>query len=435
MSECFCIARLLLLLNLMTYKLNAQPSEAEKINPGLLIKLEIRPRAEFTSNYLLAPNDSVSPYVNLTQRNRLTTSMERKFWLFKSEFQEIHFWDKQSINSKPGSVNFYQLFFETKFKRFNVRTGRQSVLLDNGRIFSDAPWAQQGRAHEGIRFMYRTSKVNADLFLLFGRKYVSSFLPAFSPVSSHRYKYMLVFHYKYVPNNHFFINTIQAMDIFLNKGMGKLFYRITTGGRFELKRDNWLYTLNTYLQLGQTQNGKQLLAHYIQPELQWINQKIILRLGLESLSGSSPKLSINKSGDFDVPYGVAWKFNGNMNLFTKFPADVSGKGLLNPYFFASLQITKKTLFRSDYHLFYTHYPFKNANGLVQNRFLGFENDISFRHLVKKHVEFTGGFSYFTSSRSAKFLPKIVDYRKITLWSYLMVSVTWENKRKLKHFNN
>ncbi|TEB41162.1 hypothetical protein D0809_26925, partial [Flavobacterium circumlabens] len=132
-----------------------------------LMNVEIRPRAEYTSNYILPPNDSIDPYFYITQRNRISMQYAREKWLVKSDLQEIHLWDQNNKASKVGSLSFYQLFFETKFKSINVRLGRQSILLDNGRLFSDAPWAQQGRAHEGIRIMKSSKYFSNDFFFLF----------------------------------------------------------------------------------------------------------------------------------------------------------------------------------------------------------------------------------------------------------------------------
>jgi len=109
--------------------------QADSLSNELTINLEVRPRAEYTYNYAIPPNDTVSPFLYISQRNRLSISYARQKWLIKSDFQEIHYWDKFHSTSKVGGLNFYQLFLETKFKGVNIRAGRQGVLLDNGRIF------------------------------------------------------------------------------------------------------------------------------------------------------------------------------------------------------------------------------------------------------------------------------------------------------------
>jgi hypothetical protein len=390
----------------------------------LSVNLELRPRAEYRYNYKYPPTDTAAEYFNVVQRNRLSILYARRKWLLKSDFQEIHVWDDKHPASKVGSVNFYQLFLETKFKHLNVRLGRQSVLLDNGRIFSDAPWAQQGRSHEGIRLMARSEKFQQDAFLLFTRKYGTQFDATYSPVAAHRYKYLFIHHISFNSGKAFSFNAVNAVDIFDNPNAENTFVRFTAGGRLELKNSRWYATLNGYFQLGKTPQGKRLTAYYLQPEVRLTYKKSTWRLGAEILSGTNPQSATNKSGDFDVLYGVAWKFMGNMNLFTRFPADVGGKGLLNPYVFVTLALDRKLSIRTDLHTFYTMFYLKNRGGENARKCLGFENDLSIKYFPVKNMEINYGFSFMKTTSAMALLPKIIDANKIAVWSYLMVSYTF-----------
>jgi hypothetical protein len=221
--------------------------------------------------------------------------------------------------------------------------GRQSILLDNGRLFSDAPWAQQGRAHEGIRIMKYSKYISNDFFFLFTRSYGNEFDAAYSPVASNRYKYLLMNNFSYNSNKGFSFNSMNVVDFLKDAKSGEMYTRATTGGRIEFKKNQWYFTLNSYLQFGNTPKGQKLFAYYFQPEIRLSMQKSIWRLGAEIISGSSSGLAAGSSGDFDVLYGVTWKFNGNMNVFTRFPTDVGGKGLINPYLFTTIPLNKKTI--------------------------------------------------------------------------------------------
>ncbi|QOG00941.1 hypothetical protein [Flavobacterium sp. MDT1-60] len=403
-------------------QVNAQ--QKDSLSQQFFMNIEIRPRAEYTSNYILPPNDSIDPYFYITQRNRISMQYAREKWLVKSDLQEIHLWDENNKASKVGSINFYQLFLETKFKSINVRLGRQSILLDNGRLFSDAPWAQQGRAHEGIRIMKSSKHFSNDFFFLFTRNYGNEFEPTYSPVASNKYKYLLVNNFNYNFNNGFSFNSLNVIDFLEDANSGQMYTRATSGGRIELKKKQWYYTLNSYLQFGHNPKGQKLFAYYFQPEIKLSLQKIIWRLGAEIISGSSPHLSINNSGDFDVLYGVTWKFNGNMNVFTRFPNDVNGKGLVNPYLFTTISLSPKLSLRSDFHLFYTQYPLVNNLGNETSKFLGFENDLSLKYIPVKELEINYAFSFYKSTDAMKYLPKIQDENKLALWSYLMVSYSF-----------
>ncbi|GAA4122486.1 hypothetical protein [Flavobacterium chungbukense] len=398
------------------------------------MNVEIRPRAEFTSNYILPPNDSIDPYFYITQRNRISFQYSQEKWFMKSDVQEIHLWDQENSTSKVGSVNFYQLFLETKFRNVNFRLGRQSILLDNGRLFSDAPWAQQSRAHEGIRIMKYSEHFSNDLFFLFTRNYNTSFEATYSPVASNKYKYMLVYNFSYHINKNFSFNTINTVDFLQRANSETLYARATTGGRIEFKNKQWYYTLNSYFQLGQNQKGQQLLAYYFQPEVKVSLENSTWRFGAEFISGTSSQLNAENSRDFDVLYGVTWKFNGNMNVFTRFPADVGGRGLVNPYLFASFPLNTKLTLRSDFHLFYTQYPLIDDMNQEMSRFLGFENDISVKYVPVKGLEINGAFSFYKSTDSMKNLPKVQNENKLSFWSYLMVSYSFNaiNFRSLKN---
>lgn len=342
----------------------------------------------------------------------------------KSDFQEIHLWDQNSRIGKTAGLNFYQLFFETRLNSLNLRIGRQSVLLDNGRLFSDAPWAQQGRAHEGIRLIQHSKNLTNDLFFLFTRNYKNTFETAYSSVASNKYKYLLVYNLSCSFNERLSFNSLSAVDFLERANSETLYARATAGGRIDFKKKNWFYTLNSYIQFGQNAKGQHLAGYYFQPEIKWTDAKYTFRLGAEIISGSSPGTENNHSADFDVLYGVTWKFNGNMNVFTRFPADVGGKGLINPYLFSQLQLNPKLSIRSDFHLFYTQYPLKDKLNQEMSRFLGFENDFSMRYIPIKQLELNCAFSIFQPTGSMENLPKIQETGKPAFWSYLMVSYSF-----------
>ncbi|MDR7371598.1 hypothetical protein [Flavobacterium aquidurense] len=244
------VKKILSLFFLFLFIIQVSAQERKGKSLQFLTNIELRPRAEYTSNYMLPPNDSIDPYFYITQRNRISMQYAREKWLLKSDLQEIHLWDQNNDNSKVGSINFYQLFFETKLKSINIRLGRQSVLLDNGRLFSDAPWAQQGRAHEGIRIMKSFKHSSNDFFFLFTRKYDSEFEPTYSPVASNKYKYLLVNFFSYNYNKELSFNSMNAVDFLENTNSGEMYARATSGGRIEFKKKLWYYTLNSYLQFG-----------------------------------------------------------------------------------------------------------------------------------------------------------------------------------------
>lgn len=145
------------------------------------------------------------------------------------------------------------------------------------------------------------------------------------------------------------------------------------------------------------------------------------RMGAEVLSGERASLQENVTYSFVPLYGVAWKFMGNMNLFTRFPRDVNYQGLINPYLFILHRVSEKLLLRNDSHLFYTQHPLIDGNKNLAAKYLGFENDFSIRYTPLKKIEIVFGFSFLLPENSMELLDKVNESNKIPVWSYLMIS--------------
>lgn len=415
--------RYLLLLLLLLTGLKSHPSYAQAgdtLRREVIVDFEIRPRAEFSDNYMQTPADSTMPEFYVSQRNRFSLTYTARNFKFHASPQEINVWGKAGKFSRIGSINAFEFYIEPSLNRFfSVRIGRQALSLDNGRIFSAAPWSQQSRAHEGIRLFYN-KKIATDLTIAFTRPYKKNFDAAYSPVASHQYKLLFVHHLKHKFKNQLAITTINTLEIFeKSSNEGEYYQRITNGGRLEYNRQWWYGTVSAYYQYGQTASAKTIRAYYVQPEISATFEKATLRLGAEILSGNKASIPKNISNSFVPLYGVAWKFMGNMNLFTRFPADVNDKGLVNPYLFLIYQVNKKLSLRADAHLFYSQHSLTDQE--LAGKYLGFENDLSLNFKPVKKVEVIFGFSSAYTAKRMELLKKVPDSGKIPVWSYLMIS--------------
>lgn len=396
----------------------------DSISRQVSIQFEIRPRAEFRNNFQLSPADSITPETFVSFRNRLSINYKSKYLIGVGSFQEIHLIGKGGDPSSVASFNAFELYFEPKFRNFSARIGRQGLLLDNGRMFSDAPWAQQSRSHEGVRLFYSGKKFITDFTWAFTRPYSERFDQNYSPVASHRYKYLLLHQLKFKLANRFSITTINVLDQFENDQKQQN-TRLTSGGRVEYFGSTIYLTVNAFYQYGTNQNFMPISAYYFQPEIRKTIQNTTFRLGAEILSGDDLSEPSDYSKSFVPLYGVAWKFMGNMNFFTRFPADVGSSGLVNPYLFLLQKINQKLAIRADCHLFYSQHPLLDENKNKAGKFLGFENDLSLNYKPLKALDINFGFSYILSQRSMELLNKIENSDKLPVWSYLMVSFNTE----------
>lgn len=267
MAKCYkhlklCIA--ILLCSICHCGLSQNP---DSLTRKLSIDIEIRPQAEYRDNYIMSSNDTVVPDFHISQRNRINLNYTGRKISFLASLQEIHLWAKSGVVSSIANINAYELYLEPRLnENLSFRIGRQGVSLDNGRIFSDAPWAQQGRTHEGLRVMHKGKHVTNDFFALATRNYAKRFDERFSPVSAHQYKLLLVHYLKYKPHPHLTFTGLNAIDFFEAPASGENYERITLGGRLEAEKGHFYATLNGYYQFGRNAQLKQLSAFYLQPE-------------------------------------------------------------------------------------------------------------------------------------------------------------------------
>jgi hypothetical protein len=412
--------------------------DSDTLRNEILIDFEVRPRAEFRNNYILTPKDSSISEFYVSQRNRLNIYFRSRKLKAHASIQEIHLWGKSGDASSVGSINAFELYVEPYIsKHLFLRVGRQGLSLDNGRLFSAAPWAQQGRSHEGIRLFFQKDKIATDLTFTFGRNYSTSFDPTYSPISANGYKSMLIHQFKIQMTDHLVLSSLNSTDRFENNNNPGTYYsRATSGGRIEYTKNSNYLTLNAHYQFGKNANQQNIRAFYLQPEISMIFSPVTLRLGAEILSGDNATSQDNYFRSFVPLYGVAWKFMGNMNLFTRFPADVKERGLLNPYLFVVCRVNKNLVLRADGNLFYSHHPLMGANNVKSSKYLGFENDLSLNYKTSKRIEVNFGFSYLIATESMALLGKVKDPNSIPVWSYLMVSYNPVLlNRKKYHSNN
>jgi hypothetical protein len=407
--------------------------ETDSLKSLVKVDFEIRPRAEYRNNYRRTASETNQEEFFVDQRNRIGLTYEKKNFKIHASLQEIHVWGRSGTFSAIGSINAYELYAEGKLTEgINARIGRQSISLDNGRLFSAAPWAQQSRSHEGIRLFYK-SELTTDLFLGATRPYADEFDSYYSPVASHQYKWLAVHHLYYKIHPSLTLTTINAADIFeSDDSQTTPYHRITSGGRIEFLSGKHYVTLSGYYQFGRQDSFRSIYAYYLQPEIKTSWHKFSARLGAEISSGDKEVGSPNQFRSFVPLYGVAWKFMGNMNLFTRFPSDVNSRGLVNPYLFLQCTFDKNLSIRWDWNLFYSQYQLQDPKLGIVNRYLGFENDISVSFKGLKNLDIQAGFSYLLPEKSMELLQKVSKSGEIPVWSYLMVSYRPEKLAILIH---
>ncbi len=385
--------------------------------------LEFRPRFEFRDGYRSLPPTATDAAFFVSTRSRLLLDFKTKKAHFHASIQDVRVWGQNGSSPATNGLSLfeaYATFNLGKNNAWSLKAGRQAVELDNGRLFSKANWSQFSRAHDGLRLNYSASKLSTDLMLFYNQVGAFSF-GTFYPLN--HYKYLANHYLKYALSDRFTLNVLNSFDGYQSQvSTSTVYVRGTSGGRLTYKKKAFKATIAAYYQYGQLQSGQRVSAFYLQPEVSFKIKRLEIRAGMEYLSGEDNTVSGDVNRSFSTLYGVAFKFNGHLNYFTSFPADVNGAGLINPYLFFDYKISKKLRLKFESHLFYSQSDLLDIDNNIANPYLGFETDLKLKYEMNADMDFDLGISTMIPTASMSTL-KTGDYLQKPLFLFLMF--TWK----------
>lgn len=435
------------ILNLLIQKGVVKQADADSIRADFAIKqqekpkdktltidLQLRNRLEVRNGYASIPVENSAASVFVNQRSRISFNYQHN-GLFNSvvSFQDVRVWGMHDPRGLDGTLQLFEGYVEPLITpSFSIRIGRQRIVYDNQRLFAENDWRVNASAHDAINFRYYKDKLNVELVAAFNqtneRIFGTDFTPAEPSItpgsgtpsaSWTNYKALGVNYIKYDISPSFTATTIVASDAYedtVNKE--KMFWRFTYGGRLEYKKDNWYATASGYLQSGRNANGKTIEAWYIQPEIKYTQpDNFNIRLGAEILSGDDGTVG-EKDHNFVPLYGVAHRFNGFMDLFTKFPNDVNNAGLVNPYLFLTKNINAKLEIGSYSHMFFTQRQFITSSGDKLTKYMGYEHDLLLTYKPNNYFNIEGGFCFALPTETMTAIKKSGEAARVPTWFYI-----------------
>src|ERR1019366_1622228 len=208
--------------------------------------------------------------------------------------------------------------------KFSVKIGRQKIVLDNGRLFSENDWRVNAQAHDAVNFRYNGDKFSSELIGAFNQTSSNNGLtnqPNGEPLSGTTYnpgfttyKTLAIHYLKYKISDVFTLTTINSADGYQEpKSKEGTYQRFTDGGRLEFEKGKIYATFSGYYQSGKDASGNLLAAWYIQPEIKFTNpDNLSIRFGAEIFSGNNGQITSTTDHNFVALYGVNHRFNGNM---------------------------------------------------------------------------------------------------------------------------
>lgn len=371
----------------------------------ITVSAEFRFRSDYRHGYrYLMPkevSDTTAAFLVL-QRTRLNVAYNNKNLDVFLSLQDARVWGEQ--NQRGGRnvpLYLFEAYVEPKINpHLSVRIGRQRLVYDNQRLFSENEWRNAGASYDAARLIYKKGNVHSDIFASFNQTGENFYNTTYKPAGFTEYKVLLGHYLKWKASNSFQLTAMNVADGFQSykaKETNTTLMRYTTGGRIELFQNEWYFTTAAYYQFGKDSSGKKLAAYYLQPEVKYTNKSVTVRLGAELLSGTPAEVT-NVDHSFVTLYGSPHRFNGNLDLFTSFPRDLNNAGLINPYLFLNYS-TKKWGLNFENHLFYSQKDFYDVNKTKMGRYLGYEADarINYKANAYTMMEFGASLALGTES--------------------------------------
>ncbi|BDD04850.1 alginate export family protein [Aureibacter tunicatorum] len=399
------------------------------------IDAQIRPRAEFRNGFKTLSGEEIDPAFAISQRTRLTVGYTTDKIIMKIAMQDVRVWgDRAQASMNDGAstmVNeaWAQILFN---QNFSLKLGRQALSYDDERILGGLDWAQQGRWHDAMVFMYNKNDFTIHVGGAFNQQKEvlegTYYDPAFNNYKNMQYTWMSkkiagVDVSALVMNTGFQYSddTPLASDTTIN-------YLQTMGINLKKNTADWGIFGSIYHQTGKNkanQNVNAWLASvnaYYKP-----TNKLKFGVGTDYVTGQD----MNAQGDktvstFDPLYGTHHKFYGFMDYFYV-GSPHQNVGLWDKYISVDYKVNSKWNVALKAHHFnsaadiYARTEGGSFAAEIEDSYLGTELDFTFGYKYNEYISLVGGYSQMFASSSMEVL-KGGSSTTGNNWAWLMLNI-------------
>jgi len=398
---------------------------SDQVYAQFTLSAEIRPRAEFRNGFKKPLENSLDPAFFVEQRTRLNANYaSEKFDIYIS-IQDVRTWGAvgQVYKTDPSLHNLYEAWAAYKINaKHSIIAGRMALDYDNARILGNLGWAQQGRSHDLVKYVYSGESSSLHLGAAFNQ---DANTPEFAKLSSTYYSG--VGNYKTMQFAWYHKNweKSQLSLLFLNNGVqaadSSVNFSQTLGlfGKKDLSGVKLGYEL--YYQFGKDPAGRDIIGLLANAEITFFaNKPTSLTLGVDYLSGD--KADTEKDEAFNPLYGTHHKFYGFMDYFYVGNGH-KNKGLVDIYGKTKLKTGDKAALIVNLHEFISGTSVGvDESGSDYSSTLGTELDLVYNVNLAPSVNFKLGYSQMFYTESTEFLKNSVDPAKYAAWGWAMLTI-------------
>lgn len=388
------------------------------------ISAEVRPRTEFRNGFKTLTEDAKNASFFTEQRSRLYLNYADSSFKFRVAFQDIRIWGEtpQIFKEEYGKTFISEAWGQYYFTNaLSVKVGRQIISYDNQRFLGGLEWAQQGRRHDALLFLYETQKSKLHFGLAYNQ---DDDVPEQGFLQSPGAGYYSVggnyktFQYAWFNQQ---LNEGSLSLLAFNAGYQNadttVSFKQTFGVVASKKIGGIKLAGDFYYQTGE------LSKNNVSAMLAGINATFTtsvtpLTLGVEYVSGKDDGDASSDITAFSPDFGTNHAHNGFMDYFYVGPANGS-VGVTDIYLKTSFKVAGGA-FKVHAHEFLTGSTQLDTEGNELSKTMGTEVDLVFAKKLKGGVVWNLGYSQMFATDTMEAL-RGGDKSALQCWAWTMIT--------------
>ena len=391
------------------------------------LSAEVRPRAEFRNGFKTPSATGFDPAFFVEQRSRLYLDYAEDRYTFRLALQDVRLWGEvpQIFKNEDGNTFLSEAWGQYQFTPgFGMKAGRQIISYDNQRILGGLEWAQQGRRHDALLFLFEGEKKVNRLHLGFAYNSDDDVPePALLQRPAANF-YSVSGNYKslqYAWFNRTFAEekgtlSLLAMNTTLQNADSTVSNRQTLGTYFSYRIGKVTLSCDAYAQTGR------LAGNDVGAFLGGLNATLPtkatpLTLGFEYISGKDDTDESGKVTAFSPDFGTNHAFNGFMDYFFVGPANGT-VGVTDLFVKTKWKVGDAELLAHGHH-FLTGSEQLDAGGAQLGASMGTELDLVYVRQLAETVTLHVGYSHLLGTETLTSLRP--GNRKSNNWAWTMIT--------------
>ena len=394
---------------------------------------QLRPRFEYRNGAYQALQEGEEPAILVN--NRLRLNMDYRFrqdlQLYVS-LQQVNIWGQApqiQVIDRTGGLSVFEAYAALPLGGdFDLKLGRQQIVLDEDRIFGSLDWHPAGRAHDAVNINWRpVENLYLRSFFAFNQNYLDGKAATdkingnvnnpkgqyFTPGQPYQHMEALHAHYAFTPDQ-------KLSFLFANLGLrnnDRADYNMQTFGvHYRGRSQDLSYGAEAYLQTGKNNIGATKEAYLLAAMVGYkFLPTLSATMGIDYLSGNNSPDTSGKDKVFTPFSGTNHKFYGFMDYY--YVSYTSKVGLLNPYISATVKTSEKG------NLYAAGHYFRSAGKIDgKSRNLGVEADLVYTHKLQPFASLQVGYSVHKVSGSYNTLRGFSATRPWQDWFWCSINI-------------